>query len=152
MLEPLTYTIEVPADQETAFNVFTQKMGDWWPLDKRAMSLKDGEKPQCLNVDAQLGGKIVEVSESGKEHYWGSFKTFSPNDSVSMNFHMGMPPENASLVEVDFTALSENHTQVQLVQSNWEAFGDFAEMVYNGYKSGWVIIFETAYKEACGQS
>jgi len=39
---------------------------------------------------------------------------------------------------------------VELTQSNWEAFGDLAEMMRGGYGSGWVIIFEKAYKSACG--
>ena len=63
---------------------------------------------------------------------------------------MGMPPENASLVEVRFTVLSDEQAQVELTQSNWEAFGDMAEMMRGGYGSGWVIIFEEAYKSACG--
>ncbi len=67
-----------------------------------------------------------------------------------MDFHMGLPPENASLVEVRFTALGEDQTRVELTQSNWEAFGDMAQMMHDGYGSGWIIIFEEAYKSACG--
>ena len=37
-----------------------------------------------------------------------------------------------------------------LTQSNWEAFGDLAEMMRGGYGSGWVLIFEQAYNAACG--
>lgn len=151
MLAPIVRTIDVPCDQEMAFNVFVNDMGSWWPLDKRSMSLKfSGQPPKGLEVEAQVGGRIVEVGQDGSEHLYGSFKTFNPFDSVSMDFHMGMPPEQASLVEVEFTAVSENQTRVQLTQSNWEAFGDMAEMLYEGYNSGWVIIFEEAYKAACG--
>lgn len=150
MLEPIVKTIEVPCGQEKAFKVFVNDMGSWWPLDERSMSKKDGQSAKSLNVEAKLGGKIVEISDDDTEHFWGTFKTFNPHDSVSMNFHMGMPPENASLVEVEFTALGAEQTRVQLTQSNWEAFGDFAEMVYKGYVSGWIIIFEKAYKAACG--
>ena len=49
-----------------------------------------------------------------------------------------------------FTALENERTQVELTQSNWEAFGGMAEMMRGGYGSGWVIIFEQAYKSACG--
>ncbi len=62
---------------------------------------------------------------------------------------MGMPPDKASLVEVRFTSLGTDRTRVDLIQSNWEGFGDMAEMLSGGYVSGWVIIFEQAYKEAC---
>ncbi len=63
---------------------------------------------------------------------------------------MGLPAENASLVEVRFFALDDSKTRVELKHSNWEAFGDMAEMMRGGYGSGWVIIFEEAYKSACG--
>jgi len=44
MLDPVTYTIEVPCNQEKAFVVFVE-MGSWWPLDKRSMSLMHGGEP-----------------------------------------------------------------------------------------------------------
>ena len=55
-----------------------------------------------------------------------------------------------SLVEVRFVTLGTERTRVELTQSNFEAFGDMAEMMHGGYGSGWVIIFEQAYKSACG--
>src|SRR6266852_7697443 len=96
MLEPIVKTIEVPCSQEKAFRVFVNDMGSWWPLDKRSMSMKAGHPAKSLHVEAKLGGKIVEIGHDGTEHFWGTFKTFNPHESVSMNFHMGMPPENAA--------------------------------------------------------
>jgi len=151
MLDPIIKTIEVPCSQEKAFGVFVNEMGSWWPLDKRSMSLMQGGKPaKSLRVEAKQGGKIVEIGSDDTEHLWGTIKSYDPHDFVSMDFHMGLPPENASLVEVRFTALGEEQTRVELTQSNWEAFGDMAEMMRDGYGSGWVIIFEEAYKSACG--
>ena len=69
---------------------------------------------------------------------------------MSIDFHMGLPAESASLAEVRFTALGDEKTRVELTHSNWEAFGEMAEMMRGGYGSGWVIIFEQAYKSACG--
>ena len=151
MLDPIIKTIEVPCGQEKAFAVFVNEMGSWWPLDKRSMSLKDTGKPaKSLSVEAKLGGKIVEVGHDDTEYLWGTIRSYDPHDSISMNFHMGLPPENASLVEVKFAALEKERTRVELTQSNWEAFGDMAEMMRDGYGSGWVIIFEQGYMSACG--
>ena len=151
MLDPIIKTIEVPCSQEKAFGVFVGEMGSWWPLDKRSMSMMHGGKPaKSLRVDPKQGGKIVEIGHDDTEHHWGTFTSYDPHVTISMDFHMGMPPDSASLVEVRFTALEGERTRVELTHSNWEAFGDMAEMMRGGYGSGWVIIFEQAYKSACG--
>ncbi len=151
MLDPIIKTIEVPCSQEKAFGVFVNEMGSWWPLDKRSMSMISGGKPaKSLRIDPKEGGKIVEIGHDDTEHLWGTIRSYDPHDSLSMDFHMGLPAENASLVEVRFTELENERTRVELTQSNWEAFGEMAEMMRDGYGSGWVIIFEQAYKSACG--
>jgi len=151
VLDPIIKTIEVPCSQAKAFEVFVSEMGAWWPLDKRSMSMQGGGKPaKSLRIDPKQGGKIVEIGHDDTEHHWGTIKSYDPHDSLSMDFHMGLPAENASLVEVRFTALEGDRTRVELTHGNWEAFGEMAEMMRGGYGSGWVIIFEQAYKSACG--
>ncbi len=151
MLDPIVKTIEVPCSQAKAFEVFVSEMGAWWPLDKRSMSMQGGGKPaKSLRIEPKQGGKIVEIGHDDTEHHWGTIKSYDPHDSLSMDFHMGLPAENASLVEVRFTALEGDRTRVELTHGNWEAFGDMAEMMRGGYGSGWAIIFEQAYKSACG--
>ena len=150
MLEPIVKTIEVPCGQEKAFKVFVNEMGTWWPLDKRSMSMKSGKPAKSLRIEPKQGGKIVEVGHDDTEHLWGTIKSYDPYNSITLDFHMGLPAENASLVEVRFTALQQERTRVELTQSNWEAFGDMAEMLRGFYGSGWVVIFERAFKSACG--
>ena len=150
MIEPLIKTIEVPCGQREAFRIFVNEMGSWWPLHKRSMSLKAVGKPaKALLVEARLGGKIVEIGPDGSEYHWGTIRAIDPANSVAMDFHMGMPPEQASLVEVTFVPLGNDRTRVTLTQSNWEGFGDMAEMLRMHYGSGWVIIFEESYSAAC---
>ena len=151
MLDPIVKTIDVPCSREKAFGIFVNGMGDWWPLDKRSMSMMHGGQPaKSLRVDPRQGGRIVETGHDDTEYHWGTIRTFDPHGLIGMDFHMGLPPENASLVEVRFTALDEARTRVELSHGNWEVFGDMAEMMRGGYGSGWAIIFEQAYKSACG--
>ena len=149
MLDPIVETIEVPCNQVKAFEVFGSEMGSWWPLDKRSMSMKDGKTAKSLTVEAKQGGKIVETSDDGTEYHWGTIKAYDPNDFFSMDFHMGMPAETATLVEVRFTKLEDELTRVELTQSNWEASGDMAKMLREHYGSSWGMLFGEAYKSAC---
>lgn len=153
MLEPIVKTIEVPCNQETAFKVFINEMGSWWPFERFSQSVMRGQTVSSLRVDARQGGRIVEVSSDDTEVLWGTILTFDPNDFLGMDFHIPHPSEETrsdSRVDVRFTVLADDRTQVELTQSNWENFGDMAEMVYSGYGTAWGVIFEQAYKEACG--
>lgn len=151
MLDPIISTIDVPCSQEKAFRVFAEDMASWWPLDKRSMSLmKTGKPAKTVRVDAKPGGQIVEIWHDDTELLWGTIKEYDPHSWITMDFHMGLPPETSSLVEVKFTALGNELTRVELTHSKWEGFGDMAEMMRDGYSSGWVLIFEEGYKSACG--
>ncbi|MBL4619216.1 MAG: hypothetical protein GXP04_10640 [Alphaproteobacteria bacterium] len=150
MLDPITFTIEVPCNQQQAFETFAD-IGSWWPLDKRSASMRvEGQTAKSVSLTPKSGGKVIEVTQDGTEYLWGTVRDYNPNELFSMEFHMGLPPvDPASLVEVRFTVVDDERTRVELTQSNWEAFGDMAEMMRGGYGGSWGLLFEEAYKAAC---
>ncbi len=150
MLDPVTYTIEVPCNQQQAFETFVD-ISSWWPLDKRSIATMQGkQKPVSLTLDRQVSGKIIETGEDGTEYHWGTVRTYDPSALFVMDFHMGMPAMSpCSQVKVGFTELGENRTEVTLTQDNWEAYGNMAEMMRDGYGSSWHMLFEEAYKAVC---
>jgi hypothetical protein len=150
MLDPIVRTIEVPCGQADAFNVFVNDMPTWWPLGRFSISAKTKTIAQSLRIEPRSGGKIVEVGHDGTEYLWGTIRTYQPNDYLTMDFHMGTPPDAATRVEVRFTPLEADRTRVELTQSNWEAAGDMATMLRGGYGVGWTVIFEHGYAAACG--
>lgn len=150
MYEPLIKIIEVPCGQQQAFDVFVHEMHTWWPLSKFSASAKYGARAKGLHLEPKVGGKIVETSADGSEHLWGTITRYEPHDRLRMDLHIGLPAETASVVEVRFTLLDNGSTRVVLTQSEWERFGEFAKMMYNGYPKGWIAIFDEAFKNACG--
>lgn len=149
MLDPVVTRLEVPCGVRRAYEVFVGGMGTWWPLHKRAMSMRSGKPALRLDVDARVGGRIVEIGGDGTEYHWGTFRVLRPYEFVGFDFHMGMPADQASLVEVRFAAINDRCTEVSLTQSNWEAFGDLAEMLRGSYGSSWVMILEEGYAREC---
>jgi len=149
MLEPIVKTIEVPCDQQQAFTVFVENVTTWWPLDKNSVSAMGGEVAKAVIIEAKLGGRVYEIGHDDTEHHWGSVTLYDPHAQFRMDWHIGLPAENASVVDVRFIPIDGGNTRVELSHSRWEAFGDKAEDMRNGYNAGWVGVFEGAYKNAC---
>jgi|SRR5215208_4609934 len=153
MLAPILKTIEVPCSQQQAFDVFVKEMESWWPLGKFTQSAMLGRPAKGIRVDPRHGGEIVEIGEDGTEVRWGTIAVYEPYDFVSMHFHVPHPSEtevSRSLIEVRFVVLDAQRTRVDLTQSNWEAFGKMAAMMYGGYAKAWDTIFEQSYKSVLG--
>lgn len=149
MLDPITKTIEVPCTQEQAFTTFVNEVSHWWPLDKNSVSAMNGEIAKQVTIEAKTGGKVFEIGHDDTEHHWGSVTEYQPHELITIDWHIGLPPENASEVSVRFTAVGDSQTKVELTHSRWEAFGDKADAMRSGYDQGWVGVFETAYLGAC---
>jgi len=148
MLPPVVKTITVPCAPERAFAIFTRDFAAWWPGDKHSTSAMAGKAAQSVNADARAGGEIWEIDHAGMRVLWGSFTAFSPSSHLSIAWHIARPSSEATTVDVAFTAAGSG-TKVTLTHSGWEAFGEQAETMRNGYNSGWVHVFEEKFKAAC---
>ena len=56
-------TVGVPV--ETAFAVFTEQIGSWWPLATKSVGQEDSIG---LVIEPQVGGRVYEQVRSGEEH------------------------------------------------------------------------------------
>ncbi len=150
MPDPIVKTIEVPCSQERAFSVFVNEISIWWPLGRYSLSARSGEVSKSLHIEPKQGGKIVEVAYDDTEHLWGTVKSYEPYASLSMVWHPGDSTKSASLIELQFVVLGTERTRVKLTESNWEAHRKTAEIRGGRHGDGWVLIFEQAFKSACG--
>lgn len=145
---PVVKTIEVPCSQKQAYRVFVDSVGSWWPLDKNSVSAMQGEVAREVTIEAKQGGAVYEIGHDGTRHEWGSVSIYKPSDKLVLNWHIGLSPEKATTVTVDFTAVDSITTKVVLTHDNWEAFAEKASDMREGYNQGWVGVFETAYAGA----
>ncbi len=145
MLEPVTKNITVICSQEKAFAIFLEEMQHWWPLHKFTRSAMASKPAATLAVEAKEGGKIIEIESDKTEHLWGTIQTYKPYHSIIMDFHVPHPAETVterSLVELSFMKMKPEETKMELVQSNWQAFGEQATNCRNGYNGAWDSILE----------
>ena len=138
-------TVDVPI--ETAFRVFTEQVGAWWPLATKSVGQEDSIG---LVIEPQVGGRVYEQVRSGEEHEWGEVFAWEPPHLLAFTWHPGRGPETHQEVEVRFTA-SDDGTRLDLEQRGWERLVATAEEIPEHYESGWDEVL-SRYAEAAERS
>jgi uncharacterized protein YndB with AHSA1/START domain len=142
MTVPVLASVHVRRSPVDAFRVFTDRIGDWWPLPTHGCF---GDKAAGLRFD---GGKLVERSADGDVEVWGEVLAWEPPRRFAVTWHPGRSGGPQSVVSVEFRA-DEDGTRVELTHSGWEAFGDRAAQARAAYEGpdAWGLVlglFRTA--------
>ena len=140
-IPPIRREVVVDADPATAFEVFTSRIGRWWPLAELSVHGTGG-------LVEFAGGQIVERSADGREAVWGRVTRWEPAAAVAFSWHPGRAPEQASHVEVTFRAAGPQ-TLVTLSHAGWEVFDDPAAARAE-YGHGWPMALDR-YRDQVSQ-
>ncbi len=142
LVEPIRHTVTVRSDPQRAFDLFTERMGTWWPVDlySRAVSEFRAENVHVgrLEFQARMGGSILEHTPDGRILPWAEVIAWHPPHSVVMAWRPHSEPEPPTEVEVTFTP-REGGTLVELEHRGWERLSQaFREGLYETYARGWI--------------
>jgi len=141
--------VEVPI--EKAFQVFTQRMGKWWPASHHV-----GNVPfKDLLIEPRVGGRWYEINAEGAECLWGSVLAWEPPKRVVLSWHL--QPDwsfsgdmgRASEISLEFIAVGAEETRVEFEDRRLDKHGEgwmkMKEQV--GAPGGWPAILDL-YVEA----
>jgi uncharacterized protein YndB with AHSA1/START domain len=117
-LEPLRKTIEVEVSAVDAFRIWTEELGDWWPL--ATHSVGRGDAVSCT-LEGRAGGWIYETTRPGDQHVWGTITQWDPPRRLAHSWHPGGHAADATTVELTFRAVGGNRTRLDLVHGGWPA-------------------------------
>jgi uncharacterized protein YndB with AHSA1/START domain len=126
----------VDAPLDLAFEVFTERIGAWWPLADFSVY---GDGASVAIVGPGVGARIVESKEGADDAIWGTFTRWEPPGAVAFTWHPGMGPDAASLVSVTFVE-TDGKTLVTLEHTGWESFGERAAEARENYQQGWAVV------------
>jgi uncharacterized protein YndB with AHSA1/START domain len=140
-IPPIRRELVVDASVETAFAVFTEQIGTWWPMGEHAVH-GDG-------TVAFVDGRIVETSAAGDDVVWGTVTEWDPPSRLAFTWHPGYDAARASLVEVTFVAAGSG-ALVTLLHSGWEAFAD-PTAAREEYEQGWPVVLR-GYADRIGEN
>jgi uncharacterized protein YndB with AHSA1/START domain len=129
--------VEVPVPPGRAFAAFTAAISDWWPLATHSVY---GSRSASVQVEAGVGGQIVERGTDGATCVWGTVRVWDPGVELAFSWHPGTPPGEATDVAVRFEPV-DGGTRVLLVHTGWGARPD-AGPARQSYESGWVPVLD----------
>jgi uncharacterized protein YndB with AHSA1/START domain len=132
--EAITKEIHVDATPEAAFKVFTERIGEWWPLER--YSVFEGDTTVAFE-----GERIVE--RLGEQtSVWGEVLAFEVAARLRFTWHPGRPEgEEPTEVEVTFAA-DGGGTLVTLVHSGWDRVAKERRAGRIDYENGWPLVLQ----------
>ena len=131
--------IVVDAPIERAFNVFTDRFGEFKPREHNIL----GAPIAKTTFEPRVGGHIYDRAEDGSECRWARILAYEPPARVMFSWDIGPTwqlepdPANCSEVEVRFVAEGPERTRVELEHRH----GPGWESVYHGVEGdgGWPL-------------
>jgi len=143
-LEPVLKSLHVQCSRPLAFEVFTARIHEWWPLDTHSVGQTAA---RSVVLEPAEGGRLYERCDDGTEHLWGTVTHWDPPCGFDCTWHPGRAPEQATRLKLRFDTEGRG-THVTLEHDGWEALGEQAEETRAGYDTGWENVFGAQYRDA----
>ncbi|HET9779858.1 MAG TPA: SRPBCC domain-containing protein [Propionibacteriaceae bacterium] len=137
--------VELPASE--AFRLFTDGIGEWWPLPEGYSY--GGDRAQSIFLEPVVGGRFFERFVDGDEMQVGTVISCSPPDLIVFTWRS---PEWRGDTEVDVRFVPDDAgTSVLLEHRGWEGLGPDGEGIAAQWANGWPrVIAAFARRAAVG--
>ena len=150
---PVRRAVTVAAPPARAFEVFTSRIGSWWPRSHHIGAVE----PETVVIEPRQGGRWFERAPDGTECEVGKVLVWDPPGRLVLGWQLTaewkFDPGLITEVEVRFTPDGQGSTRVELEHRDLERFGDKAGQVRDAIDapSGWQGVLEL-YARAAGAS
>jgi uncharacterized protein YndB with AHSA1/START domain len=144
-IAPVRKQVLVNANQQRAFDLFTNGMSRWWPATHS--TLKSPLKQYV--IEPRTGGRWYAVGEDGSTGQTGYVIDWQPPRLVVLAWQLSaewqFDPALVTEVEVRFVAESANTTRVELEHRNLQRMGERGAQVRSMVDApgGWTAILES---------
>ncbi|OZF04141.1 SRPBCC family protein [Rhodococcoides fascians] len=136
-------TVTVPVPPETAFALFTDRLGDFKPPEHNLLSVPIAQTV----LEQRVGGAIVDRGTDGSECRWARVLVFDRPDLLVFSWDIGPTweieddPARSSEVEVRFVAEGDTSTRIELEHRHLDRHGRGWESVRDGVDddAGWTL-------------
>ena len=147
MIDAIEKTLVVPLTPDRSFDLFTNRMASWWPLDKHSLSAGDGKVARSVAIAPNVGGDVTEVMHDGTEVVWGKVVTWQPGKSFAMTWQLDRLADEVTYLTITF-AVENDATRVTLNHDGWNAIPEAARSARTHYATGWEFVLCDRFKAA----
>jgi hypothetical protein len=111
---PVRQTTLVNASIESTFDIFVERLAEWWPLDP--FSFGGSERIARVSLETRAGGRVVEHWHDGTTRSWGTLLEWMPPYGFTMTWEITGHP---TVVEFRFSD-EDKGTRVQVEHRGWD--------------------------------
>jgi len=101
-------SVVLPLAPVAAFELFTRKIGEWWPADRRHT------QDPASEIFLLESGRFYERARDGREVELGYVRSWDLPNRILLDFFVATSPEKPTEVEIAFAAHGDG-TQVTVV-------------------------------------
>jgi len=136
-IAPVRRSIHTKAPPARAFEIFTGRMGRWWPRGRTV-----GQAPHAdIVLEPHVGGRWFERNDEGRETQWGKVLVWEPPVRLVLAWQLDgekrYDPELITEVEITFAPADGGGTEVRLEHRNLERFRKNRDAWAAAVESGW---------------
>ena len=142
-LAPLRLSVTVACSAEEAFELFTSRMAEWWPLDVASYG---GGRAKEIFLEPYVGGRFFERFVDGDELQVGRVIDCKPPERIVFTWSTA-DWQGETEVDVTFRALADMATQVDLEHRGFERIGPLAPDVAAKFRGGWPTVLDRFARE-----
>jgi hypothetical protein len=135
VIEPIRIEFDVACPAAHAFDVWTGRIGKWWPADHTA----SGEADTRVWLEGRVGGRLFERTAAGIEHDWGEITIWEPPTRFGYLWHLRRDRADATEVEIRFVDRGDT-TRVEIEHRGWEVLGAEGEAWRDRNRGGWATL------------
>src|SRR5688572_23616782 len=95
---PIVAARQVDTDPVWAFEVFTERFGEWWD----PLLTPDPDTYEGADVEEVEGGEVA-LRHDGEDYAIGTVREWDAGERFAMTFHLALPRSHPTTVTVDFT-------------------------------------------------
>ena len=144
--DAVTHSVLVPLAPDEAFELFTDRFGEWWPRDSHHIS--DAPAAEVI-LEPREGGRWYERADDGGECDWGFVREVHRPDRILLAWHLTpawkFDPDSAKATEVEVRFDAEKgQTRVTLEHRGFDVHGESGAAMRESVDSdgGWSSLLE----------